>query len=45
VEDPRRRRRRGASLTANLKRGVRYRFWCGVGSHAEKGMRGTFVAR
>jgi hypothetical protein len=35
----------GASLTANLKRGVRYRFWCGVGSHAEKGMRGTFVAR
>jgi hypothetical protein len=36
---------RTASLTAALKRGVRYRFWCGVGSHAEKGMRGSFVAR
>ena len=36
---------RTASLTAKLKRGVRYRFWCGVGSHAEKGMRGSFVAR
>ena len=32
-------------LTATLKRGVRYRFWCGVGSHAEKGMTGSFVAR
>jgi hypothetical protein len=34
-----------ARLTATLKRGVRYRFWCGVGSHAEKGMAGSFVAR
>ena len=34
-----------ARLTAQLKRGVRYQFWCGVGSHAEKGMRGSFVAR
>ena len=34
-----------ARLTASLKRGVRYQFWCGVGSHAEKGMRGSFVAR
>ena len=32
-------------LTATLKRGIRYRFWCGVGSHAEKGMTGSFVAR
>jgi hypothetical protein len=32
-------------LTATLKRGVRYRFWCGVGSHASKGMSGSFVAR
>ena len=36
---------RSARLTGTLKRGVRYRFWCGVGSHAEKGMRGSFVAR
>ncbi len=36
---------RSARLTATLKRGVRYRFWCGVGSHAEKGMTGSFVAR
>jgi hypothetical protein len=34
-----------ARLTATLKRGVRYRFWCGVGSHAEKGMAGSFVVR
>src|SRR5262245_10940555 len=34
-----------ARLTATLKHGVRYRFWCGVGSHAEKGMAGSFVAR
>ncbi len=37
----------GASTTlvANLRRGVRYQYWCGIGSHAEKGMRGSFVAR
>jgi plastocyanin len=34
-----------ARLTATLKRGVRYRYWCGVGSHASKGMSGSFVAR
>jgi plastocyanin len=34
-----------ASLTATLKRGVRYQYWCAVGSHAQKGMRGSFVAR
>ena len=32
-------------LTVILKKGVRYQFWCGVGSHAKKGMRGSFVAR
>lgn len=32
-------------LAARLQRGVRYRFWCGVGSHASKGMSGSFVAR
>ncbi len=34
-----------ARLTAKLKKGVRYQYWCGIGSHAEKGMRGSFVAR
>jgi plastocyanin len=34
-----------ASVTATLKRGVRYQYWCAVGSHAQKGMRGSFVAR
>ena len=34
-----------ARLTARLKAGVRYQYWCGVGSHADKGMRGSFVAR
>ena len=34
-----------ASLTAKLKKGVRYRFWCGVSDHSEEGMRGSFVAR
>jgi len=36
---------RSASLTATLKRGVRYTFWCAVGSHSSKGMRGSFVPR
>ena len=36
---------RAATLTARLKRGVRYSFWCGVSDHAEDGMRGSFVAR
>jgi len=32
-------------LTVTLKRGVRYRFFCAVGSHAQAGVSGTFVAR
>jgi hypothetical protein len=34
-----------AALTARLKRGVRYQYWCGVSDHAAEGMRGSFVAR
>ena len=33
------------SLTAKLKKGVRYTFWCGVSDHREEGMTGSFVAR
>ena len=32
-------------LIVTLKQGVRYRFFCAVGSHAQAGMSGTFVAR
>jgi uncharacterized cupredoxin-like copper-binding protein len=35
----------GATVTARLKKGVRYTFWCSVSDHAEEGMRGSFVAR
>ena len=35
---------RGATLTATLRQGVRYSFWCAVGSHRSKGMSGSFVA-
>lgn len=34
-----------ATLTAKLKKGVRYSYWCGVSDHAQEGMRGSFVAR
>jgi uncharacterized cupredoxin-like copper-binding protein len=34
-----------ARLTAKLKKGVRYQYWCGVSDHAEEGMSGSFVAR
>jgi hypothetical protein len=34
-----------ASLSAKLKKGVRYSYWCGVSDHAQEGMRGSFVAR
>jgi len=34
-----------ATLTARLKRGVRYSYWCGVSDHAQDGMRGSFVVR
>jgi len=33
------------TLTAKLKKGVRYSYWCGVSDHAQEGMRGSFVAR
>ncbi len=36
---------RPATLTAKLRKGVRYQFWCAVGSHRKKGMNGAFVAR
>jgi hypothetical protein len=36
---------RSATLSARLKKGVRYTFWCGVSDHAQDGMRGSFVAR
>jgi uncharacterized cupredoxin-like copper-binding protein len=36
---------RTSRVTVALKRGVRYRYWCAVGSHARKGMSGSFVAR
>ena len=34
-----------AGLTAALRKGVRYPYWCAVGSHRSKGMSGSFVAR
>jgi uncharacterized cupredoxin-like copper-binding protein len=34
-----------ASLTAKLKKGVRYSFWCAISDHREEGMSGSFVAR
>jgi len=34
-----------ARLTATLRKGVRYAYWCAVGSHRSKGMSGSFVAR
>jgi hypothetical protein len=33
-----------ARLTAKLRKGVRYQYWCGVEDHAAEGMRGSFVA-
>ena len=34
-----------STLTTTLKKGVRYTFWCSIGGHSSKGMRGSFVAR
>jgi len=34
-----------ATLTAQLRKGVKYAYWCAVGSHRSKGMSGSFVAR
>ena len=36
---------RSASLTARLKKGVKYTYWCAVSDHASEGMKGSFVAR
>ncbi len=36
---------RTASLTATLKKGVRYSFWCAVSDHRQEGMSGSFIAR
>ena len=33
------------SLTAKLKKGVRYSFWCAVSDHREEGMSGSFTVR
>src|SRR5688572_32493934 len=32
---------RTATLTATLKKGVKYTFWCAVGDHREEGMLGS----
>jgi plastocyanin len=37
--------RGSATVTATLKRGVKYTFWCSIASHRKKGMSGSFVAR
>jgi hypothetical protein len=34
-----------ASLTAKLKKGVKYTYWCSIGDHRQEGMVGSFVAR
>jgi uncharacterized cupredoxin-like copper-binding protein len=36
---------RSAAITMRLKRGVVYKFWCGVDDHASRGMLGSFRAR
>lgn len=36
---------RSASLTATLKKGVKYRYWCAVDDHRVEGMAGSFVTR
>jgi len=36
---------RSVTITATLKKGVKYQYWCGVSDHAEEGMRGSFIAR
>ena len=34
-----------SAVTIRLKRGVAYRFWCGVSDHAQEGMAGTLRGR
>ena len=36
---------RTATVNATLRKGVRYQYWCAIGSHRRKGMSGSFVAR
>lgn len=36
---------RSATLTAQLKPGVKYSYWCSVPGHRSMGMSGSFVAR
>jgi hypothetical protein len=36
---------RSATISLKVKRGVLYRFWCGVDDHASEGMLGSFRAR
>jgi uncharacterized cupredoxin-like copper-binding protein len=36
---------KSGSLNTQLKKGVKYRYWCGVGAHAMAGMKGSFTAR
>jgi len=36
---------RTASVTATLKRGVRYQYWCAVDDHRVEGMSGSFMPR
>ena len=36
---------RTASVTATLKKGVKYRYWCAVEDHRVEGMSGSVVAR
>ena len=31
-----------ATITAKLRKGVRYTYWCAVSDHAQEGMRGNF---
>jgi uncharacterized cupredoxin-like copper-binding protein len=33
------------SLTAALKKGVRYSYWCSISDHRAEGMSGSFIAR
>jgi uncharacterized cupredoxin-like copper-binding protein len=34
-----------ATITAKLRKGVRYTYWCAVSDHAQEGMRGSFRTR
>ena len=36
---------RSASVTASLKKGAKYTYWCAVDNHRVEGMSGSFVAR